>query len=301
MDFDYIKIEDKACFLDLLKDNPLYVESSYEQCFETLFCFSEDLLIKVSIDSDRIVILSEEHGQKVFYPPITHSKEGFIEAIKACIDYSTDNGFPFVLEGITPVQKAVIESDNGLYVHFEPDRSNYEYLYLPSEFISYNPRLQAFKIAQLKGFEKRYGSNRRPYERKDLPEVELLFKEWLGKRNITEYDYAPMLKALKNIDKLGLFATCLTADGKIIGLSIGKIDEKNVGTVLFEKAEHKYFGAYAALVSYFVRDHMSNCRYINRQEDMGIEGLRRSKLSYLVERFIVKYKMTLGYVYRGEQ
>ncbi len=284
-------------FERITKCNPIYVESSYEQCFETLFCFSEDLSIKASINDDVIIILSEEHGQKVFYPPIAKTEELFLSAVKACVTYSKGHGFSFVMEGITPCQKNIIESDKSIFSYFSLDRNNYEYLYDPLEFVSYNENLQKFKIEQIKGYEKRYGNVRRPYEKSDIEEVKLLFKEWLGKRNITEYDYAPMLKALENIDNLGLFASCLIANNKIIGLSIGKIDDKNVGTVLFEKAEHKYFGSNAALVSYFAKDYMSNCSYINRQEDMGIEGLRKSKLSYLVKRFIVKYKMTLGYIY----
>lgn len=297
MHFDYIKIEDRKRFLDITVNNTLYSESSYEQCFETLFCFSEDLSLKISIDDDVIIILSEEHGQKVFYPPIARTTELFLSAIKDCMQYAKENSFPFVVEGLTENQKELLENDKDIYANFCLDRNNYEYLYSPNEFISYSEKLQRSKIDRLKGYEKRYGSIRRPYESSDLPEVELLFKEWLGKRNITEYDYAPMLKALKNIDKLGLFASCLIAEGNIVGLSIGKIDDKNVGTVLFEKAENKYFGSYAALVSYFAKDYMKDCVYINRQEDMGIEGLRRSKLSYLVKRFIVKYKMTLGFVY----
>lgn len=297
MIFENMKISDKSYFDELIENNPLYVEPSNEQCFATLFCFSGDLSIKTAIEKDVIYILSEECGEKVFYPPIAKTPEEFVSAIKNCIEYAKENGFPFVTEGITPVQKQAIGSYGKLYLHFEPDRNNYEYLYDPSEFTSYNERLQSYKIAQVKGFEKRYGSLRRPYVSSDIDEVEELFKVWLGNRNITEYDYNPMLCALKNIEKLGLFAICLLYNEKIIGLSIGKIDDKNVGTVLFEKAEHKYFGSNAALVSYFARDFFSGCKYVNRQEDMGIEGLRSSKLSYLVERFIVKYRITLGFEY----
>lgn len=298
MHFHHIRIEDKKLFDDLIARSCLFCESSYEQSFATLFCFSEDLSIKISDEQETIYILSEEKGQKVFYPPLCKTEKAFVAAIKRCMEYAKECGFPFVVEGITEKQKSVIEDSGELYCAFSTDRNNFEYLYDPKEFISYNERLQAYKIDQMKGFEKRYGSLRRPYEPSDLTKIEELFKVWLGNRNISEYDYKPMLKALKHIDKLGLVASCLLdKNDVIIGLSIGEIDARGVGTVLFEKAEHKYFGSNAALVSYFARDYLSDCKYVNRQEDMGLEGLRYSKLSYLVERFIVKYKMTSGFSY----
>lgn len=297
MQFNFIQMEDKKDFDYFLKDNELYNQSNYERDFTTLFCFSTDLNIKIAKEDKAIYILSEEDGIIKFYPPIVKEKDYFLQALSVIQEYCNNLGIKMIIEGITLSQKAIIDSDKKSNYYLHTDRDNYEYLYLPKRFFHYDNSLQHYKVEQIKAFEKRVPHYFKDYENSDLTKIEQLFIDWLGNRKISEYDYLPMIIALKNYDKLKLVASCMYTNDTLIGVSIAHIDEHNVGTVLFEKAEHKYFGSYACMVSYVAKNKLEKCKYINRQEDMGIEGLRISKLSYLVDEFIQKFVLTNGFSY----
>lgn len=100
------------------------------------------------------------------------------------------------------------------------------------------------------------------------------------------------LEALDNLELYGLLGGALRAEGRIVGAALGEI----VGDTLFvhsERAEKDVRGAYQMLVSQFARAFASNLAFINREEDDGVEGLRRAKLAYHPVRILDKYLVEL--------
>ena len=94
---------------------------------------------------------------------------------------------------------------------------------------------------------------------------------------------------LMNMDALDLKGGILRVDGDIVGLTIGEQLNSDTFVIHIEKARSDIKGAYPMLFNQFVKMYASGMRYINREEDMGIEGLRRSKLSYHPEFLLDKY------------
>jgi len=99
-------------------------------------------------------------------------------------------------------------------------------------------------------------------------------------------------EVLENYDIYGMLGGVLRVDGKVIGYSIGEI----IGDTLFchiEKADISYAGAYQMLTNQYLRMYASGdeVKFVNREEDCGDEGLRKSKLSYhpveLIEKNVV--------------
>jgi predicted acetyltransferase len=83
-------------------------------------------------------------------------------------------------------------------------------------------------------------------------------------------------------------------EGKLAAISIGEITASGTGVVLFEKADHKFEGIYPAINKFFAEKHFSKITYINRQEDMGLDGLRKSKLSYYPAFLLQKFTANLS-------
>ena len=83
----------------------------------------------------------------------------------------------------------------------------------------------------------------------------------------------------------------LITDGKIIGFAAGEILPNGIGTIYFEKGDIDYKGIYPLLDNAFCKKHFDGgvVKYINKQEDMGVEGLRKSKLSYNPVKFAERY------------
>lgn len=84
--------------------------------------------------------------------------------------------------------------------------------------------------------------------------------------------------ALAHFETLGLFGILLYVGGEPVAMSIGSRLSDDVCDVNFEKAL-AYDGAYAVINNEFAK-RFDTFRYLNREEDMGLEGLRKSKLSY---------------------
>ena len=79
-------------------------------------------------------------------------------------------------------------------------------------------------------------------------------------------------------------------NGKIVAFSIGSIGRDEVGFIHFEKADIQYDGLYAAINKLVLENEFPTIRYVNREEDLGIPGLRKSKESYFPIRKVSKWR-----------
>ena len=84
----------------------------------------------------------------------------------------------------------------------------------------------------------------------------------------------------------------IRVDGKVEGFTIGSRINSDTMDTHIEKANSEINGAYTAVMNEFAKSASNDFTYINREEDLGIEGLRRSKRSYYPEFQIVKNVVT---------
>ena len=94
--------------------------------------------------------------------------------------------------------------------------------------------------------------------------------------------------------ELGLKGGVLKKDGKVIAFTLGERLNSDTFGVHIEKAEPLIDGAYPAINNYFAAENASELLYINREEDLGIEGLRKAKQSYhpafMIEKYTLKFR-----------
>ena len=117
------------------------------------------------------------------------------------------------------------------------------------------------------------------------------------KNAATDAEAEKIEELLDNLDlyeSFGFFGGLLRVNGNVIGFSFAE----RIGDTMFvhiEKADIRYDGAYQMLVSSFA-SHFSHpdVLFINREDDTGNEGLRKSKLSYQPIKLLPKYVVTLG-------
>ncbi|MGN0154021.1 MAG: DUF2156 domain-containing protein [Lachnospiraceae bacterium] len=86
--------------------------------------------------------------------------------------------------------------------------------------------------------------------------------------------------AIRHRDELGMIGGALRAKGEIIAITLGERLTPDTFVVHFEKAFSEIQGAYPMINREFVRNELSDYTYVNREEDLGEEGLRKAKLSY---------------------
>ena len=89
--------------------------------------------------------------------------------------------------------------------------------------------------------------------------------------------------------ELGLRGGLLRLDGNVIAFTFGSKASDDMFVVQIEKADHNIDGAYQMINQQFVQRNCTEVKYVNREEDLGLEGLRKAKRSYRPEMMGVKY------------
>lgn len=98
-----------------------------------------------------------------------------------------------------------------------------------------------------------------------------------------------IVQALHNFDRLSLCGGLLRLDGEVIAFTFGCKATEDMYVVQIEKADHTIPGAYQMINQQFVLRNCDDVEYVNREEDLGLEGLRKAKKSYYPAMRGVKY------------
>lgn len=85
---------------------------------------------------------------------------------------------------------------------------------------------------------------------------------------------------LENFDALRLRGGALAVNGNVVGFTLGERMNATTAHIIIEKADVDYTGAYAVLNRDFLAHEWADTQFVNREEDMGLTGLRRAKQSY---------------------
>jgi hypothetical protein len=106
------------------------------------------------------------------------------------------------------------------------------------------------------------------------------------------FEHDAVVRAFAAYERLGLEGGALRIGGKIVGFTVGEMCSSDTFDVHFEKADGSINGAYPMVCRELTRMLMarhSDLRFINREDDMGLESLRRSKESYKPLYLLKKY------------
>ncbi len=130
-----------------------------------------------------------------------------------------------------------------------------------------------------------------------------ILKMWNSEGNEqAEGEETAIKTAFRDFEPLELIGGLLYTEGKPVAFAIGEKLSSDTFVVHFEKAIAETTGAYSMINREFVRHIMRvypDTKYINREEDMGIAGLRKAKLSYNPVKMVKKY--TGFYSMEGEK
>lgn len=104
-------------------------------------------------------------------------------------------------------------------------------------------------------------------------------------------------QVLENFSLFDFIGTVLMVEGQVAGFTIGEIINDTL-YVHIEKADKNFDGVYEALNMKFAEDILAGypeVKYINREEDVGDEGLRKAKLSYHPIHLLGKYNLVFSH------
>ena len=179
---------------------------------------------------------------------------------------------------------------------FDELRDEWEYLHSVPELVSLRGGKYVHKRAHVKTFESNYKWEYSPLLPEDFSKLLAFQAEWCACHGCED---VPLLRAenlavhhaLELWDELPLTGAMLRVDGAVAGYTIAEELSADTIGIRFEKANNEYTGIYQALNKLFLERQGQGYLWVNREEDMGNEGLRKAKMSYHPSDFVKKYSV----------
>ncbi len=286
MRFHKITLDDKPAF-DRIMHNRVYEACEYR--FSHLYIWKDADNIKICIEGDTIYICECNIGGCMM--PVTSDIASAFVNIER---YYEEAGEPFRVYGVT--KEAAEELRKTGRYNIEEMRDLYDYLYSAEDIITLKGKRFHSKRNHISKFKELYNYEFKPMQSSDISECIEMEMEWAKKHGDegTVYDEKSAIKnAIYNMEKLELSGGVIRVDNRLAAFTIGQATGSGMGIVHFEKADTDYAGIYTALNQMYAEYAFSEMETINRQEDMGLENLRKAKQSYHPIKLVEKYKVTL--------
>lgn len=160
---------------------------------------------------------------------------------------------------------------------FKKDRGMYEYIYKTTDLAYLKGKNYHAKRNHINRFQREYNYE---YVRMDSAVLKECLLEYMKWNSISENEKEVMPVFLKYYEKLGLIGGAIRLNKEIIAFTMGKKYLPEYAVIFVERTHHDYRGAYPVINYEFCNDMLMDTQFINREEDMCIEGLRKAKKSY---------------------
>ncbi|MBQ9179650.1 MAG: DUF2156 domain-containing protein [Firmicutes bacterium] len=303
-----INVEDK----NKLEEYLLAVDhESAAQCFSGLymwrgihdFCW-EDIDGYLCVEGHYRPQQDEDRLVHYMFPPIPKSGEFKVDELRKVIAkvqvMFAEAGEDFMIKRLPGSMKPVFE-EAFPDAEIVEDRTYFDYVYSLEELVELRGKRFHGKKNHLNGFNKTYEHEIRAFDHSMVFEVLDLVDRINASRDDTpedaaalKYERDAMVDALENAEALGLIGCGIYIDDRMEAFAIGgKVSDKMI-TEHIEKANIQFRGAYSAINHAFcVMAQEAGYTLVNREEDMGSENLRKSKLSYHPVKLVEKYHLYL--------
>jgi hypothetical protein len=284
--------EDKVLLDTLFKE--LQPQMS-ELTFTNLFVWNEAGPVQLS-RLDKTVLLQRRRirdGKNVLLPPLTKQP---ISTVLESVKKATAENNPKMLFYSMESEQAKQLSQR---FRVEPDRDDWDYVYLSSDLAD----LPGDKYHSKRNFITRCVSTYKcEYAKLDAKVVNdclQLQTEWC---NLRKCDTVPDLeaenKAIKtifdNYEHLSASGGAIYVDGKLEAFTLAEPLNNDTAVIHFEKANPEITGLYQLINQWFCQNALRTFTYVNREQDLGVAGLRKAKLSYHPHHMVEKYLATIA-------
>ncbi len=295
IDFQALTLSQKEEYERILFSEP---ERGCEYSFTNLYLWGQQ---RLAFMDGCVAFFSHFDGRSVYPYPIGHGdKEAVLQAI---LHDARARGIPCRMSGLTEADREELERLFPGKFLIQPYRSSFDYVYAIDD------------LADLKGRKfqkKRNHANRFRVEHPDyqvlplnacnMPLAQHMVNDWYVNRRKTDPDgqylleSIAMARAFRNFVGLQMEGLALLEGDRVLAVTMGSRMGADTFDIHFEKAREDVDGAYAVINQEFARylrlQH-PQIRYLNREDDVGVEGLRKAKLSYNPHHMVEKYRASL--------
>jgi uncharacterized protein len=294
--FKELTSQDKPIFDHYLTD---YGFATSEYSFTTLLVWRKACEIQYAVHEDVLIIKKKDFsGKYYFMQPIGYKRVNLKELIQQLKAYKIENKMDYLFKDVENSFLEDLKSIYGDMAKIEEDIDNFDYIYSKEKLKNLSGKQLHKKKNHYNFFVKNYD-----YSVKDLYDPHViedcisLTHKWYHENNTGDrflgYEVDGIIEVLGLAKALNLKGMAVYVDDKIATFTVGEIVNNDMAIVHFEKGLKDINGIYAFTNKTFVEQYLSEVEYINREQDLGIEGLRKAKRSYYPIKLEEKYCVNL--------
>lgn len=283
--FHPVTAETKAVFDKYIKGSRI---RNCDMAFANIYCWQETYRSEwAEADGFLIVRYRINGGRLTAYmqPVRAGGSEDFTRLIPLLESDAASLGQPLRITGLTSEAAALLRQAYPEKFVFADNRSAADYIYAAADLRNLTGRKYQPKRNHLNRFNDLYDYSYEPLTADMKDECMALEREWCRHHencddsSITAERRA-MQRGFDKFDELGLTGGAIRIGGRIAAFTYGSPVNDDTFVIHIEKADTAYEGIFPAINRLFACRIPERYEYINREEDMGVEGLRRSKMSY---------------------
>ena len=279
-------------------DKPLldsYLLSSQKGCeynFANLFLWGRQ---KFTIHQGNLTFFCQFNRKSIYLFPLGGDIRPTLDAI---ISDAQKRGIPCRINGLSQSDKERLEQWYPGQFYFEPDRDSFDYIYSIDALAELKGKKLQRKRNHCNHFHLLHpNAATTPITDENTPQVLAMVQQWYARRKAADptasfhLEEVAITKALRYRKELGMEGLILQEKGQVIAMTLGSPLAHDTFDVHFEKAFDSYLGAYAVINREFARylkEKYPALQWLDREDDMGLEGLRKAKLSYCPDHLIEK-------------
>lgn len=284
IDFHRLTIDDRKSVQELtLKAGRRNCNFTFANLVGWQFWFQTE----VCILNDAVILRYNLAGKRVYM--ICMAGTPSCELLKLLKEDSDDKLTILGLEDESANQLKLNTCNKGIDITVEPLRNQYDYIYLKRDLES----LSGGKLKAKRNHVNKFVAEHPDFEYKELTpnmfdQCREVVDKWQRNKEHDNPEYANTIEAEHQVmetifhywNRLDMFGGALFTSNKMVAFTFGSKVTDDTIDVCVEKADTSVDGAYSVINQQFAVHLPNSIIYINREEDMGLPGLRKSKLSY---------------------
>lgn len=192
---------------------------------------------------------------------------------------------PLCLRGVSPALEEELAGSRLGNFNFVKDRDYFDYVYQRQDLAELKGKHYQPKRNHVNKFKREYNFTAEPLTQQAVAECLEFEASWCRVHGYEEdenilNERQAMVYAFEHWERLGLRGLVIRVEGNVAAFTFGAPINHDTFGVHFEKADIRIDGAYSAVNQFFAASLPEEYVYLNREEDLGIPGLRQAKLSY---------------------
>ncbi len=285
MEREKLEYEHRELLVPLLREIKIPLS---EYCFANLYFFRETHEYELLKSGNHTFLSGVSYDKLRYLMPLVdlrHSREYTEELIRIGKEEDYDMIFPVPEEWLPTLKEW------NLYTDFQEQDS--DYLYTTEKMQHYPGRKLHKKRNLLKQYQNLYVPHVEELCDDNIHEPLGLLDSWQenSEQEMGDSDYFQCREALEKRKQFCLKGAVFYADNKPSGFMLGEAVSPDVFTIHFAKGDIQYKGIYQFMFNRFAEHYCRGFQEINLEQDLGMEGLRKTKRSYLPDRMAVKHRI----------